>query len=414
MHSSQHVFSVAELAAAARNVLEGCFAFVSVAGEISSLRQPVSGHLYFTLKDEDAQLKTVLFRMQRRFLERQPKDGDQVICRGRLSVYEQRGDCQLVADGLEFLGAGSLHLAFERLKRQLAKEGLFDEDKKRPLPSFPCHITLVTSPSGAAAHDFIRVANDRCPQTQISIYPASVQGVKAAAELREAIAEINRQAELGRTDTEIIVLCRGGGSAEDLAAFNDERLARAVRQSAIPVVSAVGHEIDFTIADFAADLRAPTPSAAAEMLLPDNTALAGQTRELARRLCQSMNAVLTAKELRLANAGHRLRQKSPAQILYLHQQKTAELERRLAQAVWRLINEKEQHVAQAAELLNAVSPLATLARGYAVARKKNGEAAVITEAAQVRPGEKIEVLLRQGRLICAVMEATIANRGETV
>ncbi len=174
MNHSQHVFSVAELAAAARDVLEGCFALVSVAGEISGLRQPVSGHLYFTLKDEDAQLKAVLFRMQRRQLERQPKDGDFVVCRGRLSVYEQRGDCQFIVDGLDVQGAGGLHLAFERLKRRLAKEGLFDEGKKKPLPPFPDHITLVTSPSGAAAHDFIRVARDRCPQAWISLYPASV------------------------------------------------------------------------------------------------------------------------------------------------------------------------------------------------------------------------------------------------
>ncbi|MGX9726560.1 MAG: exodeoxyribonuclease VII large subunit [Candidatus Electronema sp. VV] len=202
-------------------------------------------------------------------------------------------------DGLDFQGAGSLHLAFERLKRRLAEEGLFDEAKKKPLPPFPSHITLVTSPSGAAAHDFIRVARDRCPQTRISIFPASVQGANAAEELHEALAEINRQAGL---QTEIIVLCRCGGSFEDLAAFNDERLAREIRRSAIPVVSAVGHEIDFTIADFAADLRAPTPSAAAEMLLPDNAALADQTAALTRRLRQAMDRLISAKEQSLAQA----------------------------------------------------------------------------------------------------------------
>ncbi|WP_420208299.1 exodeoxyribonuclease VII large subunit [Candidatus Electronema sp. JC] len=403
MNRSQHIFSVAELAATARTVLEGCFALVSVTGEISGLRQPTSGHLYFTLKDEAAQLKAVLFRMQRRQLERQPKDGDQVICRGRLSVYEQRGDCQLVVDGLDFQGAGSLHLAFERLKRRLAEEGLFDEAKKKLLPPFPSHITLVTSPSGAAAHDFIRVARDRCPQTRISVYPASVQGANAAAELREAVAEINRQAALGRMDTDIIVLCRGGGSFEDLAAFNDERLAREIRRSAIPVVSAVGHEIDWTIADFAADLRAPTPSAAAEMLLPDNAALADQAAALTRRLRQAMHTLLADKQSRLERLEHRLRQQSPAQALALQEQRLAELERRLAQAVDRLISAKEQSLARAAGLLDAVSPLATLARGYAVAMKKNG--AVITAAEQAEPGEEIEILLREGRLRCAVAAA---------
>uniref|UniRef100_UPI00405667CD exodeoxyribonuclease VII large subunit n=1 Tax=Candidatus Electronema sp. TaxID=2698783 RepID=UPI00405667CD len=399
MNHSQHIFSVAELAAAARTVLEGCFALVSVAGEISGLRQPVSGHLYFTLKDEAAQLKAVLFRMQRRQLKRQPKDGDQVICRGRLSVYEQRGDCQLVVDGLDFQGAGSLHLAFERL----AEEGLFDEAKKKPLPPFSSHITLVTSPSGAAAHDFIRVARDRCPQARISIYPASVQGTNAAGELREALAKINRQTALGRMDTDIIVLCRGGGSFEDLAAFNDERLAREIRRSVIPVVSAVGHEIDWTIADFAADLRAPTLSAAAEMLLPDNAALADRTAALTQRLRQAMHALLADKQSRLERLEHRLRQQSPVQALALQEQRLVELERRLAQAMDRLISTKAQRLARAAGLLDAVSPLATLARGYAVAVKKNG--AVITAAEQAELGEEIEVLLRGGRLRCAVAGA---------
>jgi exodeoxyribonuclease VII large subunit len=407
MNHSQHVFSVAELAAAARSVLEGCFAFVSVAGEISCLRQPSSGHLYFTLKDEDAQLKTVLFRMQRRYLERQPKDGDFVICRGRLSVYEQRGDCQLIVDGLDFQGAGSQHLAFERLKRRLAEEGLFDEDEKKPLPPFPAHITLITSPSGAAAHDFIRVARDRSPQTRISIYPASVQGDKAPAELREALARINRQAELSRIDTDVIVLCRGGGSFEDLAAFNDEWLARAIRQSNIPVVSAVGHEIDFTIADFAADFRAPTPSAAAELLLPDNAALADQAAALTRRLRQAMAALLAEKQARFERLEHRLHQQSPAQSLAVQEQKLAGLKRHLTQAMAGLINGKEQRLARAAGLLDAVSPLATLARGYAVARRKNGT--VLTDSDQVRPSEEIEVLLRHGRVNCAVLSISAGN-----
>jgi len=415
MNSSQHLFSVAELATAARTVLEGCFAVVSVAGEISGLRQPASGHLYFTLKDEQAQLKAVLFRMQRRFLERQPQDGDLVICRGRLSVYEQRGDCQLIADGLEFQGAGSLHLAFEQLKRRLAEEGLFDEDQKRSLPPLPGHITLVTSPSGAAVHDFIRVARDRCPQTRMSIYPALVQGGKAATEVREAITEINRQTILGQLDTEIIVLCRGGGSFEDLAAFNDEQLARAIRQSQIPIVSAVGHEIDFTIADFVADLRAPTPSAAAEMLLPDTSVLTNQAAELARRLNRAMKTLLSAQQTRLERLEHRLRQQSPAQLVALNQEKVSELERRLLQAVSRLINTKEQERARAATLLDTVSPLATLGRGYAIARKKRAPQTVISTAEQVQLGEEIEVVLGQGRLGCIVTkreERTIVRLAE--
>ncbi len=216
--------------------------------------------------------------------------------------------------------------------------------------------------------------------------------------------KINRQAALGRMDTDIIVLCRGGGSFEDLAAFNDERLAREIRRSTIPVVSAVGHEIDFTIADFAADLRAPTPSAAAEMLLPDNAALADQTAALTRRLRLAMRTLLVDKQACLASLEHRLRQTSPAQALAAQEQKLAELERRLAQATNRLLREKEENLARAAGLLDAVSPLATLARGYAVARKNSG--AVITATAQVEPSEEIEILLRKGRLRCAVVGKT--------
>lgn len=397
---TEQLFSVAELTAAARTVLEGCFASIQVVGEISGLCQPASGHLYFTLKDEQAQIRVVLFRMQRRFLARQPKDGDMVICRGRLSVYAQRGDCQLIADGLDYQGAGSLRLAFEQLKQRLAEEGLFAQERKKPLPPLPAHLTLVTSPTGAAVHDFIRVASRRCPQTRISIYPVTVQGDNAAAELREAVAEINRQAQAGRTDTEIIVLCRGGGSFEDLAAFNDELLARAIYQSAIPVVSAVGHEIDFTIADFAADLRAPTPSAAAELLLPDSAVLSAQTEELAQRLHQALAKLLAAKQSQLAAAAHRLQQRSPAQTVRLHQKKTAELEQRLAQAGSRLLRRKQQALAHAAGLLEAVSPLAVLARGYAMARKIGG--AVVTAAEQVRPGEEIELILDKGSVKCVV------------
>ncbi len=401
---TEQLFSVAELTAAARTVLEGCFVSIRVAGEISDLRQPASGHLYFTLKDEQAHIRAVLFRMQRRFLAQQPKDGDMVICRGRLSVYAQRGDCQLIADGLDYQGAGSLRLAFERLKQRLAEEGLFAQERKKPLPSLPAHFTLVTSPTGAAVHDFIRIASRRCPQTRISIYPVTVQGDSAASELREAVAEINRQAQAGRTDTEIIVLCRGGGSFEDLAAFNDELLARAICQSAIPVVSAVGHEIDFTIADFAADLRAPTPSAAAELLLPDSTVLAAQAEELARRLHQVMHKLLAAKQSQLDALLHRLQQRSPAQTLRLHQEKTAELEQRLAQAGLRLLRHKRQALAHAAGMLEAVSPLAVLARGYAVARKTGGGKTVITAAEQVRLDEEIELILGRGNVKCVVTD----------
>ena len=444
--NNQKIFSVSELTTAIKSLLEGRFPFIDVIGEISNLRRPASGHLYFTLKDDRAQIKTVLFKMQQRYLEKQPCDGQMVVCRGRISVYEPRGDYQLIVDALDFHGAGALQLAFEQLKNKLATEGLFDQADKKELPLLPRHITLVTSPTGAAVHDFIRIARRRHPQVRISVYPVAVQGETAAGEIREAIIDINSQVE-----TDIIVLCRGGGSIEDLWAFNDEQLARSIHDSTIPVVSAVGHEIDFTIADFAADLRAPTPSGAAEMLLPDSSFLGDRIAELTRRLHHTMQARLdryqdqlamyrrqlssatqpldtlmlrldhlagnmehamqnrlTAHQARLNELDSRLQQNNPLQLLLLFQQNILGLERRLQQAGKRVIRENNQALARAAGLLDAVSPLSTLARGYAIARKKSGRnrTKIITAVDQVRSGEKIEIILHQGRLACSVLSTT--------
>lgn len=445
---TKKIFSVSELTRSVKSMLEGRFSFISVVGEISGLRHPASGHMYFTLKDDQSQIKTVLFKMQRRYLERQPQDGDMVVCLGRLSVYEPRGDYQLIVDTLDFHGEGAMQLAFEQLKKKLAAEGLFDQEAKKPLPPLPDCLILVTSPSGAAVHDFIRIAQKRYPQVRICVYPAAVQGEHAAGELRRAVAEINRQHAAGRLAVDGIVLCRGGGSIEDLQAFNDEELAREIRGSAVPVISAVGHEIDFTIADLAADLRAPTPSGAAEMLLPDSSALAEHVAGLARRLRHSMQTKLdryqdqtalcrqrltgavqpvetlmlrvdhlavnmehairtglAVRQARLDRLEHRLRQNNPLQVLALHQQKIVGMRQRLRRIGDRLIKEKEQALARAAGVLEAVSPLSTLARGYAIARKKSKTSrrhAVITGAEQVRTGETIEVLLHRGRLECSV------------
>lgn len=444
--NNQKIFSVSELTTAIKSLLEGRFPFIDVIGEISNLRQPASGHLYFTLKDDRAQIKTVLFKMQQRYLEKQPCDGQMVVCRGRISVYEPRGDYQLIVDALDFHGAGALQLAFEQLKNKLATEGLFDQAEKKALPLLPRHITLVTSPTGAAVHDFIRIALSRYPQVRISVYPVAVQGETAAGEIREAIIDINSQVE-----TDIIVLCRGGGSIEDLWAFNDEQLARSIHGSTIPVVSAVGHEIDFTIADFAADLRAPTPSGAAEMLLPDSSFLVDRIAELTRRLRHTMRARLdryqdqlamyrrqlssatqpldtlmlrldhlagkmehaiqnrlTTHQARLNELDSSLQQNNPLQLLLLFQQNILGLERRLQQAGKRVIRENEQALARAAGLLDAVSPLSTLARGYAIARKRSGRnrTKIITAVDQVRSGERIEIILHQGKLDCSVLSTS--------
>lgn len=443
------VFTVSGLTSLIRGMLESRFPFVSVAGEISNLRRPRSGHIYFTLKDDNAQIRAVLFRMQQRYLEREPADGQMVVCRGRVTVYAPRGDYQLIVDALDYHGAGALQLAFEELKKKLAAEGLFADEQKKSLPDLPAHITLVTSPGGAAVHDFLRVAANRYPGTRIAVYPVAVQGEQAADEMVAALARINESVA-----TDLIVLCRGGGSIEDLWAFNEEKLARAIHASRLPVVSAVGHEIDFTIADFVADLRAPTPSAAAEILLPDGRELLDRVHgcqdrlvrvmlqrldQLAERLSflrrrlgtmarpldslalrldhaslsleRAMQGLLAAREQGLAASAGRLQQVSPAARLEVHRQRLAGLGRRLLRVGPALVEQRDRELARLAALLEAVSPLSTLARGYAIVRRDGPEKMIITDSGQVSAGQRLEVLLRRGRLWCTV-ESTEMEEGE--
>jgi exodeoxyribonuclease VII large subunit len=438
----RRVLTVTELNGSIRTLLESRFPFISVGGEISNLHKPYSGHYYFTLKDSGAQIRAVLFKMQQRYLHRPPRDGDQVVCRGRISVYEPRGEYQLIVDTVDFQGTGPLQLAFERLKRRLAAEGLFDEHTKRSLPPFPSHITLVTSPQGAAVHDFIRIATRRCPMVRIAVYPVAVQGDQAAADIIQALADIN-----AGIATDLIVLCRGGGSIEDLWAFNDEHLARAIRQSILPVVSAVGHEIDFTIADFAADLRAPTPSGAAELLIPDGEALQRTIDQLHARLRRSLGHRIDRVQQRVQLARHRLEtmahpldrlslhldlvttrleralrtaldrqqrrmdqvflaltRQSPVHRMHLHRQRLQAVHLRLLQAGRLSVHGQEERLARAAGLLHAVSPLATLARGYAIVRKTERKKDVVTASSQVKPGESVAVMLHRGELRCRVEE----------
>jgi exodeoxyribonuclease VII large subunit len=273
------VLKPSQLNALARDLLEGSFAQVWVQGEISNFSRPASGHLYFTLKDERAQVRCALFRMQAQRLRFLPRDGLQVLARGRLTLYEARGEYQLVLEHLEEAGEGALRQAFEELKRRLAAEGLFEAARKRALPRFVRRLGVITSPRGAAVRDVLSVLGRRFPLLEIDVLPVAVQGATSAAELRAMLA---LAAASGRYD--VLLLTRGGGSLEDLWSFNDEALARAIVASAVPVVSAVGHEIDFSLSDFAADLRAPTPSAAAELLVPDATELRAHVRQLGARL----------------------------------------------------------------------------------------------------------------------------------
>jgi exodeoxyribonuclease VII large subunit len=432
---SRDIWTISRLAREARAVLEGSFPLLWVEGEISNLSQPASGHLYFALKDPAAQIRCALFRNKRLLLGFRPANGQQVLARVRVTLYEGRGDFQLVVEHLEPAGEGALRLEFERLKRKLAAEGLFDEALKRPLPAFPRRVGLITSPNGAAVRDLISVLGRRFPALPLVVYPAKVQGEGAAAELVAMLALANQRAEC-----DVLILARGGGALEDLMAFNDEDLARAIRASAIPVVTGVGHEIDFTIADLVADQRGATPSAAAELVSPsaphlfqrlaayEQRLVQAQTRrldglrrhwlaaerhlrllhplaelerrqqrtdDLERRLLEAMARRLRALRHRRDLAWGRLHPLSPAQRLAGLAQRLANLEGRLRRFPPRLIALRREHLAGLAHALDALSPLGTLARGYAILRRAPaGE--VIRDVAQVAPGDLVEARLGRG------------------
>ena len=441
--SEPAILTVSQISRSIRNLLEGEFRFVRVSGEISNLSRPYSGHSYFTLKDEGAQLRAVLFKGQQRFLAKDIGNGQQVVCHGRISVYEPRGDYQLIIDTIDFQGAGLLQLQFEELKKRLAAEGLFDQGRKKRIPPFPGKITLVTSPTGAAIHDFLKIWRKRGWGATIQIFPVRVQGTGAAEEIARAIARINRE-----LDSDIIVLCRGGGSLEDLWAFNEECVARAIADSTLPIVSAIGHEVDFTIADFCADLRAPTPTGAAEQIIPDLAILHRQTAMFKRqittlllqkidscsrqvsqnrrllgdlgltlshftlridhttsRLTHSMDRLLQEKTLSLERVISRLEQQSPVSRMTIQAQRLSHATGQLIRQIHVILQQKNAAFSAQAALLDTVSPLATLARGYAiVSRKKTEERTgeIITRSSQVHPGELLEILLHRGRLECEI------------
>ncbi len=430
---SVKIQSVSELTKSIRGLLETQFPFVTVIGEISNLRKPYSGHLYFTLKDSDAQLRAVLFKQQRRYLDIEPEDGLEVICRGRITLYEPRGEYQLLVDSIESQGAGQLQIAFDKLKSSLAKEGLFDQSAKRPLPFLPNKVSLITSPGGAAVHDFLQMAENRYPGLPIEVVPTRVQGEFAAGEIVDALTFLNQ-----RKGTDVIILCRGGGSLEDLWAFNEEKVARAIYASKIPVVSAIGHEIDFTISDFVADFRAATPTAAAEAVIPDKLTLLARINRAnydlgnnllriidrhrfqintQERILGDPSILLTNFSLKLRNIttelGHALhtrlnnkRQKlkfhedslrdaNPGRVLTLKKQRIVELSK-LAQLLIRLKIDKERdRLGKAAALLDAVSPLAVLGRGYSITLGRTARK-VIRDSHELAVGEEIEVILDSG------------------
>jgi exodeoxyribonuclease VII large subunit len=431
----RRVLKPAQLNALARDLLEGSFAQVWVEGEISNLSRPASGHLYFTLKDERAQVRCALFRTQALRVRFIPRDGALVLARGRLTLYEARGDYQLVLEHLEESGEGALRRAFEELKAKLDAEGLFAQARKRALPRFVRRLGVLTSPSGAAVRDVLSVLARRLPLLEVEVLPVQVQGAAAAAEV---LAMLRSAQASGRYDA--LLLTRGGGSLEDLWCFNDEALVRAIAASAVPIVAAIGHEVDFTLAEFAADLRAPTPSAAAELLVPDGAALATAIAQLRQRLDKAQarrreslaqrvdQAQLRLQSLRpqwrlermrhrLAAArggldgalrlamvdaidrvravARRLERQHPQAALPLATQRIANLRQRLAAAQARVLAARSGRARELGRALAAVSPLATLDRGFTIARLPDG-GAVVTRAAQVAPGERLDLQWSDG------------------
>jgi exodeoxyribonuclease VII large subunit len=432
--SQERVYSVGELTAELKRLIEARFASVLVKGEVSNVRQPSSGHIYFTLKDADACVDCVLFRNEARRLRFAVRAGLSVLVRGRISLYEPSGRYELICDTVEPLGAGALQIAFEQLKQRLAEEGLFDKARKRALPYLPRRIALVTSPSGAVVHDFLRVLHRRYPNLPVLIVPAKVQGDGAAQEIARGVA---RAASQPRVD--VVVVARGGGSLEDLWAFNEEVVARALAASPVPTVSAVGHETDVTIADFAADLRAPTPTAAAELIarvkdelvadlsqrrarllrawrslaekrssalearrarIADPRRLIGARRlhldRLEQRLVQSVEGPLHDQARALGALNGRLERAHPkAQLLRL-EKAVRQLAERLTAALRRELGQRHKRFEALAGKLDALSPLKVLSRGYAVAFGKDGHA--LKSAAEVQPGDPVRVRLHDGEL----------------
>lgn len=395
------IYTVSELTRLVKEALDRDpqFRGLYVKGEISNFKHHTSGHMYFTLKDEKSRLKCVMFRGRNAALRFRPEDGLTVIAGGMLSVYEAAGEYQLYVDELYPAGQGALYLAFEQLKTKLQAEGLFDPARKRPLPKLPRTVGVVTSPTGAAIRDILSVLRRRFPNINIVLAPAIVQGEAGPASVVRAIQLLNR-----RDDVDVLIVGRGGGSLEELWTFNDEGVARAIAASRIPVISAVGHETDVTIADFVADQRAPTPSAAAEIAVAERATL---EREIDSSLDRMIHAM--RKQLRQLREGLGYLTKSaaltrPKDRLNQWRQQLDELLYRAETSFRRTVQEKRGRLEALVGKLDGLSPLGTLARGYAICRIAS-TGRVVTRAADVRPGERLKVRVREGELVCQALEA---------
>jgi len=378
MLETPKVLSVSGLTRDIKEVLESIFETVYVEGEISDLKQPASGHIYFSLKDEFAQVKCVFFRNSAVKLKFALKDGMRVVLSGKVGVYEKQGQYQLYVNTVEPKGKGALQLAFEQLKEKLAKEGLFDESRKRSLPFLPGTIGVITSPTGAVIQDILHVLERRFPEFHLIVNPVRVQGEGAKEEIVQAIEEFNA---LGNVD--VIILARGGGSLEDLWCFNEEAVGRAIYNSKTPVISAIGHETDYTIADFVADRRAPTPSAAAEIVMPSRHELNEKLGNLLRHLRQSL-----------------------LDIVPQHSQRVDDLAEQLARGMSQLLKTEEARLAGLLDQLNALSPLSVLKRGYSITSLWDTDK-VISSSQAVKKGDRVKTRLSQGGFVSEVLEVEI-------
>ena len=370
---------------------------VQVEGEVSNCRQARSGHLYFTLKDEFAQLKCVMWRSDVAFLPAIPQDGDAVIARGRIAVYKQGGAYQLYVDDMKPAGRGDLAVAFERLKSQLEAEGLFAPEFKKPLPRFPRKIGIVTSADAAALRDILNVLKRRCAFVSVLIAPTLVQGDQAPAQIVRALQWLD-----GRNDIDTIILARGGGSMEDLWAFNDERVARAIFAARHPIISGVGHETDFTIADFVADVRAPTPSAAAELSVPDMAEMEPVIDGLRAALVHTMRSRLEDHRWHVQALLRNLRHLGPQGQLMSGRQQVDHLMGRLENATVRRLERARGRLNVVSARLQSVSPFATLSRGYAIVRRADGS--VVRSVAQVTAGESLRIHVSDGEFSAEVKD----------
>ena len=374
---------------------------VSVRGEISNLKYHSSGHLYFTLKDGEAEISAVMFRSAAMNLKMVARDGMQVIAFGRVSVYEKGGKCQLYVSAMLDNGIGALQLEYERLKKQLEAEGLFDNDKKRPLPKFPKCIGIITSPTGAAVRDMINVTGRRWPSAKILLYPALVQGEQAPASLCAGLDILNATEEC-----DVIIIGRGGGSIEDLWAFNDERVVRRVAASEAPIISAVGHETDFTLCDFAADLRAPTPSAAAELAVPDRDEMRIRLDELLGRIENASMRIVNFKREKFSSVAKRLELLSPSGRLAVEKKDLERVKVKLNQGIERIVQKRREALSVYSAKLVAINPLAVLSRGYSYTQR---EETVISSVNQIKSGDVVNIRFADGSASAEIISVNENN-----